>query len=362
MADDTGDKMLLVNNGDGRYLRYFAELDRALGMLASWTHAYCMPPLKAAVHAEYLRGLLACYRMLQSRFTFESDDSLMVDLSRSGYPHSYMLARIATDRAAALNEHLKGDALGAARYKQVFLNDLFETGSVNPALLNRIACARYAEVVAAMDGSFDPRFMRGSPIPDPEHPKRYQLHWCAFDPAQNVPMLFGMVFDYGGMDLTRALEGLRLVLKHESKAGVSIAALAHGVDTGVPDIHPLSFSRAILGPLHLPSFPLTGEAKPELEGLLDAEGPMIEITLDHTRAVGSKKPSRLAVTFGVSSAESRIYAIRTNDPLCYERGADAVERVLLLPHRVLQRMRREGQGNDLRHFTLIPYIKEGELQ
>lgn len=356
------DAALLVNTGDGRYARYFAELGRALRMLASWSQDWSNGALIASQHQDYLRGLGACYDMLQSRFTFESSDSLMVDLSNSGYPHSYMLTRIATDRAQALSEHLKGDALGVADLKQVFLDDLFDTGSVNLALLNRIACARYAEVAADMDGTFDPRFMCGSAQPDPAVPKRYRLQWSAFDPTLNLPVLCGMIFEYQGIDLTRALAGLKLVLKYETKAGISIATLAHAIDTASADIRPMVMTRAILGPLHLPGLTDEQGTWEKLPGIRLGSDVVIEITVDHTHAVSSRKPSKLAVSFGVSPSESQVFAIRVTDPLCYERGADAVERIIILPHRMLQSMGAEERKHRASDYVLVPYIKEGELQ
>jgi hypothetical protein len=299
--------------------------------------------------------------MLHSRFMFETNDSLMLDLSQSGYPHSYMLARIASDRAEALSEHFKGETRAAGHYKQVFLDDLFKTGSVNRALLNKIACAEYAAVVAALDGAFDPRFMCGVPEVVEGGEGRYRLQWGAFDPSHNLPILCNMVFDYIGVDLLRSLAGLKLVLKHESRAGISIAALAHGIDTGTADIRPVTLSRAILGPLYLPGF--TREESPWL-GPTDTTqipDPVIEITIDHTRAVGSRRPGALAVKFGVSPIEHQIYAICTTDSLCYERGADAVERIVILPHRMLQSMRSERGNEGTDTHVCVPYIHEGEL-
>ena len=360
MQTQNNDAVLLVNTGDGRYARYFAELGRALGMVSSWAKQWSGGTLDASQHTDYLRGLVACFNMLQSRFNFETSDPLMVDLSNSGFPHGYMLARIAADRAEATAEHLKGDAFGPTQLKQVFLDDLFASGSVNQALLNRIACAKYAEVVTAMDVAFDPRFMCGKPQNGTDD-KRYRLQWSTFDPALNLPVLCGMIFEYGGLDLTRTLEGLKLVLKYETKAGVSVAALAHNIDTGVADIRVIALSRAIMGPLHLPG--LTDQSAPcALPSVKLGEDIVVDITVDHTHSVSIKKPTTLAVRFGVSPAEQQVYSIRTADPLCYMRGADAVERIVILPHRMLQGMSAADKQDSMGEFTLVPYIKEGELQ
>lgn len=351
----------LVNSGDGRYARYFAALGQALGMVSSWAREWSDGALVASSHLDYLRGLDACFGMLQSRFMFETNESLTLDLSHSSYPHGYMLARIASDRAEALSEHFKGERAPSSHFKQVFLDNLFETGTVSSALLNRIACARYAEVVASIDGMFDPRFTCGTAEPHGKE-QQYRIQWSAFDATLNVPIICGMVFRYAGKDLQRALTGLKLVLKHESKAGVSIATLAHCIDTGAGDISPLVLTRATLGPLYLPGFTNGPGVWNEVPGVQKGDDILIDIIIDRTHAVSSRKPSRLAVGFGVSPAETQVYAIRTENPLCYARGADEVERILILPYRTLQAMRKEDRNNGASDISLVPYTKQGELQ
>lgn len=351
---------LLVNNGDGRFLRYFADLDRALRLTTAWANGFSGGSLEGAWHANYLRGLAACFGMLRARYTFESDDSFMVDLSRSGFPHGYMLARIATDRSEALAAHLKGEPLSVALYKQVFLDELFATGTVSRVLLNRIACARYASTIATVDGMFDPRFMCGEPEAVEGKPRQYTLQWSAFDPSSNLPLLCGMVFGYDGNDLTRSFAALRLVLKHETVAGVSVLNLAESIDAGVTDIRPLALTRATVGPIFLPGFTERTDISAELPGVQDDV--VIEVNIDRTHAVSSRQTSSLAARFGVSSAVRQVFAVRTDDTLCYERGAEAVQRIIILPHRELQHMSSSDRTKCDPHCTFVPYTKEGDIQ
>ena len=186
-------------------------------------------------------------------------------------------------------------------------------------------------------------------------------HIAERDAHHYLPLLCGMVFEHSGLDLTRTLAGLKLVLKHETKATVSIATLAQNIDSGVADIRLIALSRAILGPMHLPGITDDGDYS-ALRSVKLGSDIVIEITVDHTHSVSVRKPTTLAVRFGVSPAEQQVYAIRTQDPLCYGRGADTVERIVILPHRMLQGMRPEDKKDDMGAFTLVPYIKEGELQ
>jgi hypothetical protein len=356
-----GNTVTLMNNGDGRYARYFTELDRALRMINAWARGYASGTIDGSWHANYLRGLAACFTMLRSRYSFESSDSFMVDLSHSGFPHSFMLTRIATDRAEALAEHFKSEPLSVGEYKVVFLDDLFATGQVNPALLNRIASAQYAEVVAKMDGAFDPRFMCGEPVSVNVAKRRYRLQWAAFDPAVNLPVLCGMAFEHVGADLTRSMQALKLLLKHETSAGTSIVSLAERIDSGNSDVRPLVFTRVTVGPIHLPGFTDMTDTVRELSGNSEEEM-MIELIADHTHAVSIRKTSVLAVKLGVSPAEQLVYATKVNDPLCFQRGAEQVERLVILPHRMLQDMAPTTRSHVSTDYTLIPYTQEGEIQ
>lgn len=354
------DNALLVNNGDGRYLRYFADLDHVLRLTTAWARGFSGGSLDGQWHANYLRGLGACFGMLRARYTFESNDSLMVDLSQSGFPHSYMLARIAADRVEAIAEHMKGAGLTVGEYKAVFLDDLFQSGTVNPALLNKIASAQYANVAAKMDGAFDPRFMCGEPVPMNGTPRQYKLQWCVFDPVANLPVLCGMVFGYNGNDLTRALGGLKLVLRHETAANMSIVKLAEHIDTGVQDIRPLTLTRATVGPTYLPGFTDRSDISVELAGVEDDV--VIDIIVDQTRAVSTRETSSLAARLGVASMIRQVFATKTDDELCFERGADAVQRIVILPHRELQHMAHADRTNYEPRYTFVPYTKQGELQ
>lgn len=356
-AQDSGGNVLLVNTNDGRYTRYFTVLDRAIGTLNAWTQYYSGGALHGAAAVHYLTGLQASFGVLRSRFTFDTNDSFMVDLSDSGYPHSYMLSRLRADRRDQPN----GDALGVEKLKRVFLDDLFKTGSSNHALLNAIAHANYASVLAKMDGSFDPECMCGVPEPHDSAAGLYRTWWAMYDGLMNIPTLFGMVFAYKGSEPERDFVSLARVLRYESQAGISVSILAHNIDTAVDRVTPLFVSRATLGPLYLPDFTLGDGPWQRLltEHMLPNQF-LAEVTIDHTHSVEARRPSALAVKFGVSPAERQVYAVNTSDKLSHERGAARVERILILPHRTLQAMRAT---NDERLGTVIPvpYGKEGEL-
>jgi hypothetical protein len=207
----------------------------------------------------------------------------------------------------------------------------------------------------------DPRFMCGEPVSVNVAKRRYRLQWAAFDPAVNLPVLCGMAFEHVGADLTRSMQALKLLLKHETSAGTSIVSLAERIDSGNSDVRPLVFTRVTVGPIHLPGFTDMTDTVRELSGNSEEEM-MIELIADHTHAVSIRKTSVLAVKLGVSPAEQLVYATKVNDPLCFQRGAEQVERLVILPHRMLQDMAPTTRSHVSTDYTLIPYTQEGEIQ
>jgi hypothetical protein len=350
------DNVLLVNTGDGRYMRYFAQLDRALSTVIAWASEWSQGALCARDCTDYLRGLQACYGILRGRFAFDANDPLMVDVSHAGYPHNYMLARVAVDRKN-IAVQAAGTRITTEQLKRVFLDHIFRTGEANPSILHAIACAQYADVFASMGGEFDPRFMCEGPIQ--ESATRYRVQWGSFDPRLNIPTLYGMVFSVTGEAGESLFAELLLVLRHESRVDRSIAMLAHYIDTAIEDVHPLFVTRVTLGPLFLPGFTMGDVVWQQLlEKHAAPDEFIMEIVADHTYSVDTQKPSARAVSFGVSPAETQVYAVEKADQLCFERGAHAVERIVVLPHRIVQILSEEETLNG---YTLVPYGKEGLL-
>lgn len=348
--------MLLDNSsGDGTYARYFALLDRSLDTLGAWASGWSRGALSAGKLVPYLRGLQACYCILRERFTFETNDSVLIDVMESGFPHSYMLSRVAADRAKAMDER------SPDQLKRIFVNELFETCEINRALLNAIACARYAHMFDSMK-NFDPRFHLLEPEPHENMPGRFRIYWACFDRVWNIPMLFGMEFLYDGKDIRSDTASLGRVLDFESSAGTSVALIAHRIDEAMNQVHPLFLSRVLLGPLHIP-----GISKDDApwRGIMQEYGGtdsyVIELIADHTYATEElRTPTPLAVRLGVRPTPLRVYSINDREDLPLSRGASSVEKIVILPHRMVQVLRTNSLI-DTSTYTLEPYGPKGEL-
>jgi hypothetical protein len=365
-TNDGSDNRLLINTGGGEYLQYFAKLDRALQTLSFWLSVWSGGALHAEQLVPYLGGLRASYRMLKSRFMFEVDDPLMVDFSESGFPHSYMLARLDVDRTEVGDAVLHQNNLNTEQLKRVFLDTLFKTGKPNPALLNAVAVAQYREHLGS-GNTFDPRFHCGEIV---EHRGAqdsvlYRIQWASFDSQINVPAFYGMVFECQHERVQHVHADLVRILRHESRAGKSIALLAHHIDTGTEFIRPKFLSRAIVGPLYFPRLSSDDSSWSTLFSKGSDEGGYVaEVTVDHTHASEVRTPSRLAVSFGVSASQTQVFAINSQDPLCYERGASEVERIALVPHELAQRItagESEATRTILEQYRLVPFGQKGEL-
>ena len=351
----------LINTNDGRYLQYFTSLESAISLLTQWSSEWSGGALFVPHAGPYLERMRKVAHLLRSRFAFEINDPLVVDLLLSGFPNSYMLERLKVDERRCKT----AEGMSPAELKRVFLDTLFKTGDTNTEILNAVSESLYRETLKQHQGEFDISFLMGGvSTHDVGGQKTYRINWTVYDPIVNVPSTFGLVFEYSGDDVQEAATQLALVVRSESKANVSIARIAQTIDTDVPMVRPKYLTRATLGPLHIPDF----TAK---EGEWDTVAAMyglddhllIEIIVDHVYATGATKPSALAKVLGRTQYERQSFVVNAHDELCFDRGASAVERIALIPHALYQQL----DANDeliqklIRTTKIFPYNNKGEL-
>jgi hypothetical protein len=342
-------------------MKYFDDLDSAISLLSGWSKMWAGGVLRTSHITPHLMQLRRSMQLLRSRFAFEVNDPLVIDLSLSGFPNSYMFAKLAVDEERCKEVSL----MSTMELKQIFLDSLMSSGEVNTSLLNAVSEALYRDALARGGDIFDVRFVQGEiALHKAETKNLYHVHWLVYDAATNVPAVFGMVFQYEGKDVRDIGPALWAVLKFESRSDISVARIAGVIDTDVHAVRPKYLSRAKLGPMYVPDFTTREGIWPAIASTYgDTSGVLVEIIVDHTYAEEMKKPSSLAATLGLSSRPRQVFAIERTQKLCYERGASAVEQMALVPHDLFQKLDGvDAHYRDVVQNTKIyPYNKKGEL-
>jgi len=351
----------LINTNDGRYLQYFTALESAIGLLSQWASEWSGGALFVPHAGPYLDRMRKVAHLLRSRFAFEINDPMVVDLLLSGFPNSFMLERLKVDERRCKT----AEGMAPAELKRVFLDTLFKTGDTNTEILNAVSESLYRETLKQHQGEFDISFLMGGiSTHDVGGQKTYRINWTVYDPIVNVPSTFGLVFEYTGEDVSDATTQLALVVRSESKAHVSIARIAQTIDSDVPSVRPKYLTRATLGPLHIPDFTAKEGEWDTIAAMYGLDDHLIiEIVVDHVYANSVVQPSALGKVLGRKQYDRQTFVVNTHDDICFDRGASAVERIALIPHALYQQLDAKDEliGKLVRSTKIIPYNNKGEL-
>lgn len=358
---------LFTNTGDGSYERYFYELNRMLSATANWSDSWQQYAFDTGHLRPYLERLTEMISCIHRRYRFEADDPLMIDRSASGFPSSYTMTRLGVDRKQGV-----GARLSAAAARDLFVDQLFKTGTVSTVLQNEIAKAEYHEALVAMSVPFDSRFdlIAFERLDDHADTSKYRIVWGTFNQTRNVPCVHSMVFTYDGDKViekqrSREFKELSKVLAFESQSYASVGLMAQHIDEALPDVSLEVFSRVTLGPVHVPGITDQDDVwTPVLEKHGTDDDFVFEMIVDHLYVRETKRPGLLAGLGIVTARPQKVFAINRGDPVCNERGASEVEQFACLTHALARTI--DG-GTDVlpaeirARTRLITYTKEGEM-
>ncbi len=349
----------LFNGAGSGYENYFSVLTQALAALNLWLNTERVI-LSEELGKTYADALGEVFTLMRDRFSYESTDTLLLDIAGSGYPHGYMISRLKADQLRAEQE--LATIPSEMDLKRIALDSLFSEGQINKAFLRQIAERKYFERLLETDVMETITFLCGKT-------HEYQnglsgITWAHFDQGSSTPALYSMTFE-GSRELpTELYAHLVHVLKFESKVQSSISTLASGIDTGVTGLLPVTLKRVTLGPIFIHGA-TTQETlwKDMLEKYGVPGDYILMVTTDTTHASEIIHPSSLAVSFGVQKTPRQAFAIDTQCELHAKRGAYHVEQVLLLSHRLMQRLQHDAEVLPLlkSEYTLVTFDNQGVL-
>jgi hypothetical protein len=321
---------------------YFAQLGRALaGLRAAVERDTPTTNAERSAVAGFVGRLRRTLDLLALRHHFpEPGAELRIDASDSGFFHWGALLRLAADlerREDALAELPDREAL-LRRMLDHIVRHALHPRELQAALMRR----RYLEALAA-DGLFRP-FVPGplEKVGGPENESSWLWSFATYDRALNRPFLHAVYFEWDGSALDAASdEFAELVAAAERSAAgrASLLVVSRRLDEQVPRLRPRIVKRLVLGPFWSPGF--TGSEGPlgPLLAELDARGAFalrfeseILISERETReGAGWLSRGRLRQVFWLPDAIDLA-----------SRGVSQLERFLVLPHWLAQRV--EGAG------------------
>lgn len=325
-----------------RVRRYFAELGRTLAGLAGAVEAET-----AVTHAErralvgFVGRLRRTLEVLALRHHFPRPGSeLRIDVSDSGFVHWSALLGLAADlegRDPALAELPSADEL-----KRAMVDEIVRHGAHPRELQARLMRRRYLEQLGP-DCVLRP-FLPGEPekVGAADDPASWFWSFASYDRALNRPFLHLLYFEWDGSPLTEDADALAELCQAAERAAsgrASLLVLCTRLDELLPRLRPRIVKRIVLGPFWSPAF--TGQEGP-LGELLVAEAARGPFALRvESEILISERETRVGAGWLSKGRLRQVFWLPPAVDLA-ARGVSQLERAVVLPHWLAQRVESGG--------------------
>jgi hypothetical protein len=343
---------------------YFEEVARAFKMLLFvFAERKHLQKQEVDVIEKYLGKMLASLSCLRFKYQPGAISTLQVDLTDSGFPSYVEFSNLETDLAVK-NEALKGMSEREDILNQI-LDILLENGTVPYDLIQQMAFRQFYDDLNEDELLFT--FTKGDLAEKDERAEngnlRYLYDWACYDFITNRLYLYRL-------DLENDKDALRLRKDSERMSELTrfifnetlyvqkIGTLAAKIDKQFASLHPKKLSRTTIGPMCSAVFSKDETRLAYYLKRFGGEGSFA--ILSKTETVESEKAVESGFLFGKTSRE--VFRIPKDDPELDDAQATRVERLMILPHEVLQELSEDKDAEkEYRKYQKFPYNKRGYI-
>jgi hypothetical protein len=337
--------------GDAPRVRvYFAQLRRALAALErGLDHATPQGDAERRATRGFVARLSRSLDLLGLRYFFPvTGAELRIDASDSGFVHWSVLLELAADLArkqAALAELPSADELKRRMLEQIVRYGLPPT-EPRAALMRRIYLEALSPegVVAPFQAGALERVGSGEP-------SAWLWSFASYDRALNRPFLHLVYSEWDGEPPAEGTEEhaeLCAAAERAAAGRASLLAVATRLDELAPRLRPRIVKRLVLGPFWAPAF--TGSEGP-LGALLAELAERWPFALQvESEILISEREARVGSGWLSKGALRQVFWL-PDAPERAARGVSQLERFLILPHWLAQRVRSAGLAPEHR---LVP--------
>jgi hypothetical protein len=331
---------------------YFGQLRRAVaGLLRAIEDETPIANAERHAVAAFVARLLRTLECLALRHHFPKEGAeLRIDATDSGFVHWSELLTLAADcerREALLGEIPSRDELLRAMLDQI-VKHAVHPRELQATLMRRIYLERLTP-----DCVFQP-FLAGTPerVGAAEDEGGWLWSFATYDRTLNRPFLHLVYFAWQGRALAEdrdAFEELRAAAERTAAGRASLLALATRLDEEIPRLRPRIVKRLVLGPFWSPLF-TAGEGP--LGALLAAEREREPFALRwESETLISERESRVGAGWLSKGRLRQVFWLSPAVDLA-SRGVSQLERFVVLPHWLAQRIESERLLADHRLVTL----------
>jgi hypothetical protein len=291
-------------------------------------------------HLEIM-ALGSLFAALKDKFRFnaqlpEIDQApLYMCQTGSGMP---AMSELLSTRNARKNAEAMLEKLGPVeKTQQDILQSILSDKSLPFSHLHKLSMRRYYQRLIddyVFSASRDAVLEAEDTLPD----GRRLLHWSAFDPELNLPVVYLVEFRYSGKaELTpqsELLEWLNQYVQGKAFATLKLVHFAKEFDLRFEDVHPLSIKRIIMGPFYMHN---VTEHNDQIARILEPiRNPNDQwLMVCSTETLLSKGERTIKKGFFGSQIE-QIYDVDHQDFSQFNAGATRIQQDVFLPYEAYQ--------------------------
>ena len=347
-----------VLEGENAYSDYFEYVKRALNiLLSSYDKISSQTPLEVTVLKEYSQKFLNTIEAFRLKYSFAENQSMLVDLTESGFPNFIEFKRLGDDlhkKESELSKMPTKDSL-----KQNILDHLVKKFNDPSTLLQQLSKQCYFNNLNAHKLFFE--FNPGKielikEANDKEETRTYFYSWASFDSVTNKPFVYTMVFENPtnisneNTDIKRDLDFIE-VIKRCTHNSSPLKVIASDIDNSYENIYPKILKRIEIGPV----FGKYSRDKHPFTLLLNnhfsEEDFIFTYETEVVFSIGQKKTKSF-----LSKGELRqVFYIDETNKECMEKMISQIDKYMITSHRVLQYL-NDTRPEVLKGLSVPAYI------
>jgi hypothetical protein len=347
-----------ILDGENAYTDYFNYTKNALDiLLSSFNRMSSHNPLEVVVLKKFAQKFLNTIEAFRLKYSFDENQSLLVDLTESGFPNFLEYKKLWDDlhkRESMLERFPEAEAI-----KRNILDHLMKSHSEPTSHLRQLSQRCYFNSLSQKKLFFE--FTPGKIELLKEHKDKietrtYFYSWASFDSVTNKPYVYTMVFDNPtnlgktDTDIKRDLDFIE-VIKRCSHNSSPLKVIASDIDNAYENIYPKILKRIEIGPIYGKYSQDKHPFTLLLKNNFSEEDFLITYQTEIVFSVGQKRTSSF-----LSKGELRqVFHVDESNKECMDKMISQLDKYLITSHRVLQYI-NDTQPQILKDLTVPAFI------
>ena len=322
------------------YVEYFYFIKDAFNKLIDSLRSRTSDnPIEIAILKEFLQKYLNTIELLRSKYVYESDDRMAIDLTDSSFPNYLEIRKLVADGEKS-DQFLNG-LPPVESLKQEVIDYIFNKKEKPLHLLEKLGRATYYSDLKSKN--YLRPFTEGNIFEigkSKKGDKRYIYNWASYDSMTNRPFIYMMVFEFTNSSINILKEGERVfkdLIKKSNHDSSPLSVIAKDIDDAYDSVKPKVLKRIDIGPIYCKYSKENHEISQLIQNELKDDDFAFFYTTEIVHSVGEKEVKEGSF-FNKKSSLRQVFFVDKTDIDSLERNVSEVNRYLIATHSVAQHL------------------------